>query len=133
MENCVFCKVVVGELPSYKIYEDDNFLGILDIHPVSKGHSLVIPKKHFTWVHDVEPFGDYWITSRKVARATQKGLNTKWVQYFTHGLIPHAHIHILPRYDELGAGPAVQPEEPKLKFSKEEFEQIAEKIKKELS
>lgn len=132
MENCVFCKVVARELPSYKIYEDDNFLGILDIHPVSKGHSLVIPKKHFTWVHDVEPFGDYWIASRKIARATQKGLNTKWVQYFTHGLIPHAHIHILPRYDELGVGPAVQPEEPKLKLSKEEFEQIASKIRKAL-
>lgn len=129
MQDCIFCKIIKRELPSYKVYEDDLFIGILDIFPISKGHSLLIPKKHFTWVHDVEPFGDYWVIARKLAMAVQKGLSAKWVQYFTHGLIPHAHIHILPRYDEIGAGPAVMPEEPKLKLSKEEFEEIASKIR----
>ncbi len=128
MENCIFCKIAKGELPSYKIYEDDQFIALLDIHPISRGHILVIPKQHHRWVHDIASFGDYWEIARKSALASQKAMNAQWVQYFTHGLIPHAHIHVVPRYDSIEKG-RVLPEKV-LSFPKEEMEEIAEKIRK---
>jgi len=103
-------------------------MAFLDIYPKSKGHTLIIPKKHFRWVHDVEPFGEYWQVARKIARAQEKGLSAKWTQYFTHGLIPHAHIHMKPRYEDV-QGASMLPDEH-LSFSKEEFEVIAAKIRK---
>lgn len=101
MDNCIFCKIVKGEIPSHKVFEDDLFFGFLDIHPASIGHTLLIPKKHIRWVHDVEPFNKYWAIALKIMRKINKALSPKWVQYFTHGAIPHAHIHIIPRYDDV--------------------------------
>lgn len=98
MKDCVFCKIAVGEMPSYKIYEDNSFLGFLDIAPRTLGHSLLIPKKHYQWVYDVPNFDAYWRTALKITRAIHKALNPYFVTYVTHGLeIPHAHIHIMPR------------------------------------
>lgn len=130
MQDCIFCQIAAGKVPSFKVYEDDKFLGFLDIFPTSKGHSLLIPKKHFRWVHDVPDFGQYWETVLKVERAIEKGFKPKWVQYFTHGYIPHAHIHIIPRYDEIGAEffPDGKIDPP----SKEEMTEIAAKIRKNL-
>lgn len=130
MQNCIFCKVVKGELPSYKIYENKNFYVLLDIYPVSRGHTLVISKKHYRWVHEVEPFGEYWEVARKIVRASQRALGVEWVQYFTHGLIVHAHIHVVPRYDSIEEGRFLP--EKKLSFPKKEMEKIAEKIRKAL-
>lgn len=127
MKDCIFCKIVKGEAPSYKVYEDDLFYGFLDIYPMTRGHSLLIPKRHFRWVQDVEPYGKYWETARKLLNATQRAFGREWVQFLTHGLIPHAHIHIIPRYEDITKAPILTSK--KLQFSKEEFEAIAKKIR----
>ncbi len=126
MTDCIFCKIVVGELPCYKIYEDDEYLAFLDIFPVVKGHTLVIPKKHYRWTYDVPDFGGYWQTVLKVTKKIQQALKPSWVSFGTHGLIPHAHIHILPREGEPGNQPVFPTE--KLKFTEEEMREISEKI-----
>jgi histidine triad (HIT) family protein len=126
MQYCAFCKIVKGELPSYKIYEDEEFLGFLDITPRAKGHTLLIPKKHYRWVYDMssEEFGRYWQTAFKITKAMQKTLHPEFVSYVTFGLhIYHAHIHIMPR-----AKGNTQTVPRKKKFKKEEFEEVAEKI-----
>ncbi len=98
MDGCVFCKIATGELPCYKIYEDNSFLGFLDITPRTLGHSLIIPKKHYQWVYDVENFDEFWLAALKVTKAIKKALDPFFITYVTHGLeIPHAHIHIMPR------------------------------------
>lgn len=131
MEGCIFCKIAKREVPSYKVYEDENFFGFLDIHPSSRGHTLLIPKKHYTWVHDVPQFGQYWETALKIKKAIEKALSPKWVQYVTHGVIPHAHIHIIPRYDSVN-----HPNTPTVlksggaTISEKELKEIAEKIQK---
>ena len=130
MQDCIFCQIVAGKSSSYKVYEDDKFFGFLDIFPVTKGHALIIPKEHIRWVHDVPDFGLYWETVLKIEKAIEKGLKTKWVQYITHGLISHAHIHILPRYDEVDQG--FLPKKKIAKPSDEEMRQIAETISKNL-
>ena len=125
MEACIFCRIAKGEIPSYKIYEDALFFGFLDIHPRVKGHTLLIPKKHYIWVYDVPEFREYWGVVLKITKAMQKTLSPTFVTYVTHGLeIPHAHIHILPREHETEFVPTVKT------FPRDEMEKIAQKIKK---
>ncbi len=100
MEDCLFCNIVKGELPTFKIYEDDHYLAFLDISPRTPGHTLVIPKAHFRWVYDVTEFGEYWEVAKKITQAMQKSLSPKYVAYLTFGTeISHAHIHIVPMYE----------------------------------
>jgi len=132
MDNCVFCKVIRGELPSYKIYEDSDFIGILDIFPVARGHSLLIPKQHYRWTYDVPNFGEYFETARRVGMAVKSALNADWMQFFTHGQIPHAHIHITPRYEAVETAPVIPRWDEPLKLEKKDFEKIAEKIRSSL-
>lgn len=73
----------------------------MDVFPKTKGHTLIIPKKHHRWVYDVPEFGQYWETAHTVTKGIQKALNPKWISYFTYGSVPHAHIHILPRYEDI--------------------------------
>jgi histidine triad (HIT) family protein len=129
MEDCIFCKIVKGDIPSYKVHEDKDFLAFLDVNPLNPGHTLIIPKKHFQWVNDYEPFCKYWETARKVSIAIQKALNSILVSYVVYGLgVPHAHIHLIPKFenDNHPAGP--NPEKT-IKLPKEEMERIAKKIR----
>lgn len=97
MPDCIFCLIVSGKIPCYKVFENEHFLGFLDIFPVVEGHTLVIPKKHFRWVHEVEEFGKFWEAAQKVARAQIKGLKASTVVFATAGFqVPHAHIHVMP-------------------------------------
>jgi len=133
MNDCVFCKIVKGELPSYKIYEDNDFFGFLDINPLNEGHAMLIPKKHVEWVDDYEPYCKYWETARKVARGIKKVMKSILVSYVVYGLgVPHAHIHLIPKYknDEHPLGP--DPNKVK-KISSENMKKIADRIRKELS
>lgn len=125
----IFCKIINGELPAYKVYEDDKFIGILDIFPRTKGHTLLIPKKHYQYVYDVPEFDKYWLAALKITRAMQKAFNPVFVTYLTHGLeVPHAHIHIVPRQaGETDLVPDVK------KIPKEEMEEIAKKLKETVS
>lgn len=125
MDDCIFCKIIRGELPAYKVYEDDKFLGFLDIYPRAKGHTLLIPKKHYHFVYDVPEFDKYWLAALKVTHAMQKAFKPLFVTYLTHGLeVPHAHIHIVPRAaNDIAFFPEIK------KISKEEMTQTAEKLK----
>jgi len=132
MDDCIFCKIVKGEIPCYKVYEDDNFLGFLDIRPLTKGNSLLISKKHYRWVYGVPNFGDYWEVAKKVALSTIKTLGAERVTFLTLGMeVPHAHIRIIPRYknDKQSVVPDLDIVE---KIKKEEMQKIAGEIKKEI-
>ncbi len=119
MENCVFCKIVRGEIPSHKVYEDDNFLAFLDINPQSPGHCMVIPKKHYRWVWDVPNVGDYFEVARKIALAQQKAFETEWILSKVVGEdVPHAHIWVFPNN--------------KVKGDPKDFAENAKKIKSSL-
>jgi len=95
--ECVFCKIVKGEIPSHKVYEDDNFLAFLDIRPLSPGHTLVIPKKHYRWVWNVPEVGEYFEIAKKIALAQGKAFGTDFILSKIVGdEVPHAHIWIYP-------------------------------------
>ncbi|MBU1129824.1 HIT domain-containing protein [Patescibacteria group bacterium] len=97
--DCIFCQIIKGQIPCYKTYEDNNFLGFLDTKPLSIGNSLLIPKKHYRWVYDVPNFGKYWQAAKKLALATQKIVKADFITFLTLGLeVPHAHIRIIPRW-----------------------------------
>ncbi len=134
MTDCIFCKIVAGEIPSYKVFEDDNFLAFLDINPFAKGHTLVIPKKHVKWVWDLneEEYSDLFKKIKLIAKALEKTFNTEWIVEGIAGIdVPHAHVHVIPRQigDGLGAFPnkVLDP-----KPSDEEMQKIAEGIKSKI-
>ncbi len=130
MENCIFCKIVAGEIPSYKVHEDENFLVFLDITQLNKGHCLVIPKKHYRWVWDVKE--DYSKVTNKVANAIKKAFDTDRVISMVIGdEVPHAHIHLVPRFEGDGHGALIDISKKKT-LPKEEMQEIAEKIRNNL-
>jgi histidine triad (HIT) family protein len=97
MKDCVFCKIVKGELPSWKIYEDQNFLAFLDIAQFCDGHTLVIPKKHYRWVWDYPEIDQYFAVAGKVINHYRRVTKNDFVASVIWGKdIPHAHIQILP-------------------------------------
>ena len=126
MDTCIFCKIIKKEIPCYKIYEDENFFSFLDIRPLNKGHTLVIPKKHYRWVWDIEE--EYSQTVNKIANAIKKALETDYVQSVVMGdEVPHAHIHLVPRFDNDGHGPVPTLTGVK-QLSEEEMKETAQKI-----
>jgi histidine triad (HIT) family protein len=103
MENCIFCKIVRGEIPSYKVYEDENFLAFLDINPNSPGHAQVIPKKHYRWVWDTPNTGEYFEVVKKIALAQQKAFETDFILSKIVGdEVEHAHIWVFPNNEVKG-------------------------------
>lgn len=103
MDKCLFCQIVKGEIPSYKVYEDEEFLAFLDIMPNSTGHTLVIPKKHVAWVWDYPNLGKYFEIVGMIARHCRKVSGHKVIRSMVFGWeVPHAHVHIKPgRTDDL--------------------------------
>jgi histidine triad (HIT) family protein len=100
MDNCVFCKIAKGEIPAHKVYEDDNFIAFLDIHPKSPGHVQVIPKEHHRWVWDVPNVGAYFEVVNKIAHAQRKAFNTDWILSRIVGdEVQHAHVWVYPSSD----------------------------------
>lgn len=104
MEDSVFTKIIKGLLPSHKVYEDDKTIVIVPLHPVAKGHLLVIPKLQVDQFYEL-PDDDYaalWLTVKKASQKLKQTLNTKRVGLKVIGLdVPHAHIHVIA-FDELG-------------------------------
>jgi len=95
----IFSKIVQGEIPSYKIAEDDRFLAFLDIFPVQLGHSLIIPKLEVDYFYDMDDklFADLHLFSKKVAHAIQKATECKRICSMVIGYeVPHAHLHLIP-------------------------------------
>ena len=126
-DKCVFCKIVRGELPSTRIYEDDEVLAFLDIGPIIKGHTLVIPKKETDYIFDIaDPeLGGMMVFAKKLAKAVEKAVPCTRIGIAVLGLeVPHAHIHLIP-INSLGD---INFANPKLKFSPEEFAAVAKAI-----
>ena len=125
----IFSKIVAGEIPSYKIAENDKFYAFLDINPLVKGHTLVIPKREVDYLFDLDDteLAEIHIFAKSVARAIEKVLPCIKVGEAVIGLeVPHAHIHLIPINKES----AMLFSNPKLKLSNEEFTSIAESINK---
>ncbi len=98
-DDCVFCKIIAGQIPAHKIYEDDSYLAFLDIHPQASGHIQVIPKKHYRYVWDVpeEEFSNYFAVVHRLAKALQNTFGTDMVYSRVMGdEVPHAHVWLFP-------------------------------------
>lgn len=133
MENCVFCQIVKGKIPCYKVYEDENFLGFLDIRPLNPGNSILIPKKHYRWTYDVPNFGEYWEAAKKIALAILRAVKADSINFYTIGEeVFHAHIRIIPRFPNDGHDQGIRLDQIK-KISPEEMKKISEKILQELN
>lgn len=123
----IFTKIVAGEIPSYKVAEDDKFYAFLDINPLVKGHTLVVPKKEVDYIYDLsdEELAAMHVFAKHVALAIQKAFPCRKVGEAVIGLeVPHAHIHLIPIQNESD----MLFSNPKLKLSDEEFKSIAERI-----
>ena len=123
----LFTRIIQGEIPSYKCAEDENFYAFLDINPIKKGHTLVVPKKEVDYLFDLpdDLLGKMQIFAKKVALAIQKAFPCRKVGQAVLGLeVNHAHIHLIPLEKE---GDMIFSN-PKLKFTEEEFREIAQKI-----
>jgi len=98
MANCIFCKIVKGEIPSYKVYEDEEFLGFLDISQITDGHTLLIPKEHVRWVWEIDNIGMFYEAAKKIARKMREVSGNEFVASMTLGImVEHAHLHLLPK------------------------------------
>ena len=96
MSDCIFCKIVAGEITSYKIYEDEKYLAFLDVFPKTTAQMLVIPKDHVEWVWDVPTLGEYYEVAGKVARHIRK-VSGQPVRQMVYGFqVSHAHIQLRP-------------------------------------
>jgi histidine triad (HIT) family protein len=123
----IFTKIINGEIPSYKVAEDENNYAFLDIFPTSKGHTLVIPKNEVDNLFDLpeKEYLDLQKFARKVAKAIEKTIPCNRVGVTVIGLdVPHAHIHLIP----INKLSDISFEKDKLKFTPEEFQQIAKDI-----
>lgn len=123
----LFTKIINGEIPAYKVAEDDKFLAFLDIRPNAKGHTLCIPKEEVNKIFDLdeETYMGLMAFSRKVAKGLEKAVSCKRVGMAVVGLeVPHVHVHLIPLngMGDMNFGQS-------LSFSEDEFRQIAEGIK----
>lgn len=105
MQNdTIFGKIIRGEIPATKVYEDEQFLAFLDINPVTKGHTLLIPKTHYTWIHEAPNtlIADIFVKAKELITAMRAGIPCDYVQIAVVGNeVPHFHIHLIPRkHDE---------------------------------
>jgi histidine triad (HIT) family protein len=128
----IFTKIINREIPSYTVAEDDRFIAFLDINPLSKGHTLVVPKKEVDYFFDVDDdsLSALMVFSKRVAGAIRKATKCNRVGVAVIGFeIPHAHLHLVPMN---GMGD-INFANPKLKLSKEEFEKILSSIKANLA
>jgi histidine triad (HIT) family protein len=123
----IFSKIAAGEIPSYKCAENDKFYAFLDISPLAKGHTLVIPRRETDYIFDMEDgeLADFQVFAKKVAMALRAAFPCKKVAQVVLGLeVPHAHIHLIPINSEAD----VDFRKEHLKLSEAEFKEISEKI-----
>ena len=128
----IFSKIASGEIPSYKIAEDENYFAFLDINPLGKGHTLVIPKEETDYIFDIEDdkLAGMMVFSKKIAKAIEKIIPCNRIGIAVLGLeVPHAHIHLVPINSEAD----ISFSKPKLKLTEQEFKEIASMIRNNLS
>jgi histidine triad (HIT) family protein len=131
--DSVFGKIIRGEIPAVKVYEDDQFLAFLDINPVSKGHTLLIPKEQYVWIHETpdDVVAAIFVKAKELINAMRASLPCDFVQVGVVGNeVPHFHIHLIPR---LLTDTVEQTSRPHTPYeSSEEMEAYASKIKERL-
>jgi histidine triad (HIT) family protein len=123
----IFSKIAAGEIPSYKCAENDKFYAFLDINPVGKGHTLVIPRREVDYIFDMDDqeLADFQVFAKQVAQAIRSAFPCKKVAQVVLGLeVPHAHIHLIPMNSEAD----VDFRREKLQLTEDEFKDIASKI-----
>lgn len=123
----IFTRIVRGEIPSYKVAEDERFFAFLDINPLTKGHTLVVPKQETDYLFDLDDrtLADMIVFAKRIARKLKEKIECKRVAVVVLGLeVPHAHIHLIPIQDEKD----VDFRKEKLKLSPDEFQAIADTI-----
>ncbi|MDA9470465.1 HIT family protein [Enterococcus sp. 5H] len=140
MTDCIFCKIIDQEIPSYKVYEDDKVYAFLDITQVTKGHTLLVPKEHVTDIFEYDPAlaGEVFARVPKVARALEKAFpemqglniinNNKELAYQS---VFHSHVHLIPRYGKTDDF-SIHFGNNQEAYSVEEMQEIAEKIAKQV-
>jgi len=136
MDGCVFCKMVAGEIPVAKVYEDDVVFAFLDIGPISDGHTLVIPKQHCTRIHECEPGVPADVASRlgKIAKAVMTAVDADGYNVLSNNgsaagqVVDHLHFHIIPRK----TGDGVFTEWPSYRYKPGRIEKLAAKIRENL-
>jgi len=124
----IFSKIISGEIPCYKIAENDRYLAFLDINPLAKGHTLVIPKREVDYIFKLsdEELAGLMAFAKKVALAIEKVMPCKRIGVTVIGLeVPHTHIHLVP----INGVNDIDFRKPKLSFTPEEFKEITEQIK----
>ncbi len=127
MEDSIFTKIIKGEIPAHKIYEDENVIAFLDIFPKHEGHTLVVPKVQVEqiWDLDDEQYSTLLGTTKKIAKHLRNTMQTKRVGVIVEGVdVPHVHIHLLPFDDQMNTQPNnSEPDHEKLAL-------LAEKIRR---
>lgn len=132
MEDCIFCKIIEGEIPSHKVYEEENVIAFLDANPTSKGHTLVVPKKHVENIHEASGMDYMWDAIVKVSNAVKEAFDAPGMNIDQNNgeiagqEVMHMHFHVTPRYtgDEI----EIDYDRSELENGEEVAEEISEKI-----
>jgi histidine triad (HIT) family protein len=130
MENCIFCKIARGEIPSIRIWENDRFYSFLDANPINPGHLLIIPKRHVDYFFDLsnQEYVEIMEIARKIEGSLKKTTGAKRIGLIVNGFeIPHAHLHLIPLHNSND----IDPRRAK-KGIPEEMEKMAERIRLEI-
>lgn len=125
--SSIFSKIVNGDIPAYKVAEDENFLAFFDINPLKKGHTLVIPKKEVDYLFDLDDdrYNGLMAFAKRVAKAIEENVTCERIAVVVLGLeVPHAHVHLIP----MDAEKDVHFTNPRVKMSENEFIDLANKI-----
>lgn len=135
-ENCIFCNIAEGKIPTTKVYEDDNYLAFLDINPRNPGHTVVIPKKHYATIMEMpeKEAGELFQIVRKVAIAVRAGVNANGISLASsNGLAagqraPHVHFHVVPRFETEGP-PGLEEMLPIKRIDQAALKAVGDKVK----
>jgi histidine triad (HIT) family protein len=136
MEECLFCKIISGDIPSEKVYEDEKVLAFLDINPRNPGHALVVPKKHYQTILEMpdEELGNIFIIVKKIAKAVKTGMKADGISIGQSNeraagqVIPHVHFHVIPRFNAEGP-PGLESILPVKKLPQDTMKKTAEIVK----
>lgn len=129
--KCIFCDIVRGDILAYKVWENDEFLAILDVNPINKGHLLLIPKTHIEDVFDMSSllFSNIFLTAKKIAPVLKKSMQVKRIGVAIEGFgVPHVHIHLVP----VNKGNELNPERAK-RASEASLKKLKKSLSKQLS
>jgi histidine triad (HIT) family protein len=132
-QQCVFCKIIAGEIPAKQVYEDDHVLAVLDINPANPGHILVLPKKHYQILSQMPDEESAYLLNiaKKLSAVIFEALGAQGTNILQRNgqaagqEVPHVHVHVIPRFENDNVGLTWQPK----KLSEEEFVQVQNKIK----